>query len=103
VKTVEIAVEVPADAYRLAQNPVLYFTIAGLTGVSVTFSPLFLYEFGREGVGWSDWRLWACFGVTFLVPMFYARLGAAVAAHAWRNRHRAEGVSARSETNGPNA
>jgi len=90
VKTVEVTVNVPADAYWLAQMPVLYFTVAALTGVSITFSPLLIYEFGRDGVAWSDWRLWACFGVTFLVPMFYARLGAPVAAQAWKNRKHAK-------------
>ncbi len=103
MRSVRVTVEVPADAYRLAQNPVLYFTVAALTGVSVSFSPFFLYQFGREGVGWSDWRVWACFAVTFLVPMFYARLGAPVAALAWKNRRKGGDTVERGHTNGSGA
>ena len=86
MKTVSVTADVPGDAYWVAQNPVLFFTIAALTGVSVTFFPLFLYQLGREGVGWSDWRLWTCFCVTYLVPMFYIRIGGAVATRAWKDR-----------------
>jgi hypothetical protein len=99
VKTVAVTADVPGDAYWVAQNSVLFFTIATLTGVSVTFSPLLLYQLGREGVGWSDWRLWTCFCVTYLVPMFYVRIGGAVATRAWKDRRKERSVGASGTSN----
>ena len=103
MRTVAVTADVPRDAYWIAQKSVLFFTVAALTGVSITFSPLFLYQLGREGVGWSDWRLWACFGVTYLVPMFYMRIGGAVATQAWKDRKKEKQSDGTSATYGSGA
>ena len=55
----------------------MYSAVSALTGISVSFAPLFLYLTGKGtfhlGPDWIVIPL--CFAVIFLVPSFYFRLG----------------------------
>jgi hypothetical protein len=53
-----------------------------LTGVSVSFCPLSLYQLGRDGVDITDWRVLTDFAVIFLVPGVFMSFGAPVIALA---------------------
>jgi hypothetical protein len=74
-----VTVEMNSTWAKIARSP-LYFVIAALQGVSITFAPLFLYWCGKGGYFQGYERIVAplCFAVIFLVPLFYFRLGGAV-------------------------
>jgi hypothetical protein len=76
----KVTVEIDQKWVRLARSP-LYYIAAGLTGVSVTFAPLFLYWSGKgtffHGYEWIIVPL--CFVVIYFVPGFYFGIGTAVA------------------------
>jgi len=82
-----IEVQVGAASYRAVQSPPVFWAVCALTGVSVSVAPLSLFMFGHQGVSGSDWRVLACFLVTYLVPLVYMRLGSPVLEHAWKHRH----------------
>jgi len=67
VDTVQI--DVPRRLFRAMHYRPLNLLVAGLTGVSVSFCPYFLYHFGEERVPFLDWRVITCFAVTYLVPL----------------------------------
>lgn len=76
----KLTVEIDSRWVKMTRSPV-YFVISGLTGVSVTFAPLFLYWSGKgtfyHGYEWLIVPV--CFAVIYIVPGFYFLLGNAVA------------------------
>ncbi len=82
VDTVQI--DVPHWLFRVMHWRPLNLLVCALTGVSVSFCPLFLYELGSARVSFSDWRVLANFAVIVLVPGVYMSLGAPVLARAWQ-------------------
>ena len=75
-----VTIEIPAKLAWFVRSP-LYFLVSSLVGVSISFAPLFLYWSGK---GWfypSYTRVIVplCFGVIYLVPLFYIVVGQAVA------------------------
>jgi hypothetical protein len=83
VDTVQI--EVPRKLFRAMHSRPLNLLVSALTGVSVSFCPLFLYELGRDKVSLWDWRVLANFAVIVLVPGVYMSFGAPVLARAWKS------------------
>jgi hypothetical protein len=75
----KVTVELDSKWARLARSPI-YFVVAALQGVSVTFAPLFLYWSGQGKFFPGSERIVVpvCFAVIFLVPTFYFLLGTAV-------------------------
>ncbi|HVM91658.1 MAG TPA: hypothetical protein VMT67_02545 [Terriglobales bacterium] len=59
----------------------IYPIVTALTGVSVSFAPLFLYWSGKGQFYPRYTRIIVplCFALIFFVPFFYIRLGGAVA------------------------
>src|SRR5262245_58479203 len=84
VDTVQI--DVPRKLFRAMHWRPLNLLVVALTGVSVSFCPLSLYELGRANVSFWDWRVLANFAVIVLVPGVYMSLGAPVLARAWSSR-----------------
>jgi len=76
----KVTVEIDQKWVTLARSPI-YFIVAALTGVSVTFAPLFLYWSGKGEFypGYRGVIVPLCFAVIYCVPCFYFRLGSAVA------------------------
>jgi len=81
----KVTVEIDQKWANVARSP-LYFVVAALTGVSITFAPLFLYESGtgRLFPGHARVIVPLCFAVIYFVPFFYMRLGGAVIAELRR-------------------
>ncbi len=75
----KVTVEVNSSFAKIARSP-LYFVIAALQGVSVSFAPLFLYWCGKGGYfqGFEPIIMPLCFAVIVLVPLFYFAPGGAV-------------------------
>jgi hypothetical protein len=75
-----VSVEVSSKWVAIARSP-LYVIVSALTGVSVTFAPLFLYWSGKgkffPAYEWIVVPL--CFAVIYSVPLFYFAVGNAVA------------------------
>ena len=75
----KITIEIDSKWQRVVHSP-LYFIVATLQGVAITFAPLFLYWCGKgtfhKGYEWLV--VPACFALIFFVPLFYYRLGGAV-------------------------
>jgi hypothetical protein len=66
---------------RAQDAGIVYWAVAALTGVSISFAPLFLYRCGKGGFPEASWWLVpACFAVTYLVPLWYIRLACEVIA-----------------------
>jgi hypothetical protein len=67
-----VTIQIPAKWTKIARSPV-YWVVATLQGVSVTFAPLFLYWSGRGGysVGIKWVMVPVCFAVIYLVPLFH--------------------------------
>lgn len=86
IPQVEITIRVPTRVYRLAQNRPLVFVISALTGVSITFFPLFVMLLGGSWESLGDWRVLSCLLATYLVPMFYINLAAPVLRYAQENQ-----------------
>ena len=91
VETVQI--EVPRRLFRAMQWRPLSLVVSALTGISVSFCPLSLYELGSAGVSFWDWRVLANFAVIVLVPGVYMRLGAPVLARAWESPNDVESAA----------
>ena len=73
-----ITITVSPAMVKLVRSPV-YFVVAALTGVSVTFAPLFLYWSGQGKFLGSEWIVVPlCFAIICLIPAFYFRLGSPV-------------------------
>ena len=78
----KITIEVGDGTIRLIRSPV-YWVVATLTGVSVTFAPLLLFFLGgRWSDMFSDYVKWViivlCFLAIYLVPMFYIKVSSGV-------------------------
>jgi len=76
----KVTVEIDQKWVRITRSP-LYGIVAGLTGVSVTFAPLFLYWSGKgkfyPGFEWIVVPL--CFAVIWAVVSFYFGVGNPIA------------------------
>jgi hypothetical protein len=75
----KVTIEIDSRWAKIVRCP-LYWIVAALQGVSVSFAPLFLYWSGKgmfpHG---SEWLVVpSCFAVILLVGFFYMLLGAAV-------------------------
>jgi hypothetical protein len=75
----KVSIEIDSRWVKVARSPV-YFIVAALQGISVTFAPLFLYWSGRgnyfDGLEWLV--VPSCFAIIFLVSVFYFWLGGSV-------------------------
>jgi hypothetical protein len=74
-----VTVEIDSTSAKIARSP-LYFVIATLQGVSVTFAPLFLYWSGKGGYfpGYERIVVPLCFALIFFVPLLHFRLAGPV-------------------------
>ena len=70
-----VTIQIDSKWQRFVRSP-LYYVIAALQGVSVTFAPWFLYRCGKGEFfpGHEQIIVPLCFAVIFLVPLFYYRL-----------------------------
>jgi hypothetical protein len=69
----KITIEIDRKWVRRVKSP-WYWLVAALTGVSVSFAPLFLYQCGKGEYPYSEISWWlapSCFAVIYLVPSFY--------------------------------
>ncbi|MGA2117085.1 MAG: hypothetical protein ABSH56_20285 [Bryobacteraceae bacterium] len=85
----KVTIEVDSKWVKIVHSP-LYWIVATLQGVSVSFAPLFLYWSGR-GVfhrGFERVIVPLCFAVIFLVGFFYMLLGGAVIGELRKEKHR---------------
>jgi hypothetical protein len=75
-----ITIDVNPKWAWLARSP-LYVIVSALSGVSVSFAPLFLYWSGKGTFfpGYERVIVPLCFAVIYLVPAFYFVVGQAVA------------------------
>jgi hypothetical protein len=78
-----VQIDVPRRLFRAMHSRPLNLGVSALTGVSVSFCPLFLYQLGGAKVSLWDWRVLVNFAVIFLVPGVYMSFGAPVLARAW--------------------
>jgi ABC-type nickel/cobalt efflux system permease component RcnA len=74
-----INVVIDSKWVKLINSP-LYTIVQALTGVSISFAPLFLYFAGEWRLrGSSMWLTFiACYGIIFLVSAFYFGLALSV-------------------------
>ena len=75
----QVTVEISPGWVKIARSPI-YVVVSALTGVSVTFAPLFLYWAGKCKF-FPDYEglvVPLCFAMIFFVPVFYFRFGSAV-------------------------
>jgi len=75
----KVTVEIDSRWAKIVRSP-LYWIVAALQGVSVSFAPLFLYWSGKgmfpHG---SEWLVVpSCFAIILFVGLFYMLLGGAV-------------------------
>jgi hypothetical protein len=91
VETVQV--DVSSWLLRAMRFRPLSLVVGSLTGVSITFSPFWLFMLGRGGASLGDWRVLCCFMVTYLVPMVYIGFGGPVLQVAWKRRS-APGIGA---------
>lgn len=75
-KIVQIAI--PRRLLRLLQFRPFGLLAGTLVAGSITASPMLLFKFGQEKASILDWRVIACFAVTFFVPLVYVKLGSLV-------------------------
>ncbi len=70
-----VSIEIDSRWVKRARSP-LYWTVATLQGVAITFAPLFLFEAGKGWFHKYDYLVAAsCFAAILLVGFFYIRLG----------------------------
>jgi hypothetical protein len=96
----KITIQIDAKWKRIMDSP-LYWIVATLTGVSVTFCPLFLYVLGGSNpyfggtkgffVGYDIPLAILCFGVIYGVSTFYFSLAAATLTELRKNPPRTIG------------
>jgi len=81
-----VTVKVDAKWKRRVKSPIIMWPIAALTGVSVTFAPLYLYWCGQaEEFGVFEWiAVPLCFLMIYIVPGFYMSLATEVMAELFR-------------------
>ena len=75
-----VTVEVSPTLAKIVRSPAHVIATA-LTGVSISFAPLFLYWSGQgKFYPRYDWvAVPVCFAMIFLVPLYFYRLGNMVA------------------------
>jgi len=75
-----VMVEIDPRLVKIVRSPI-YGAISALTGVSVTFAPMFLYWSGKgKFYPHFEWLVVPiCFGIIYLVSSFYFMLGSKVA------------------------
>lgn len=75
-----VTIQIDAKWLRRVKSPFIMRLIASLTGVSITFAPLYLFWCGqRKELGAYEWFVVTlCFLVIYLVPGFYMRLAGEV-------------------------
>ena len=75
----KVTIEISSKWAKIVRSPI-YFVVAALQGVAVTFAPLFLYWSGKGnyflGYEWIITPI--CFLLIYLISMFYFFLGAEV-------------------------
>ena len=75
-----IEVEIDSRWVRVVHSPIYTWIVTPLTGVAISFAPLFLYWCGKgtffPGTRWIV--VPACFVVIYFVGMFYIALGSSV-------------------------
>lgn len=72
-----ISIDLTEGWIKLAKSPVRT-VIAALSCLSLSFGPLFLFTYGKEGLRYTDPKVIACFGAVFLIPLVYIRLASVV-------------------------
>jgi hypothetical protein len=72
-----IVVSIDSKWVRIVRSPA-YFIVSALSGVAVTFFPMYMYRFGREGADYTDWRVIACWLTTMVICGIHFRLSAPV-------------------------
>jgi len=74
----KVTIEIDSRWAKVVRSP-LYWIVAALQGVSITFAPLFLYWSGKGMFQGSEWLVVpSCIAVILLVGFFYMLLGSAV-------------------------
>jgi hypothetical protein len=75
----KVTIEIDSRWVKIVRSP-LYWIVAALQGVSITFAPLFLYWSGKGMFHHeSEWLVVpSCFAVILVVGFFYMLLGGAV-------------------------
>jgi len=75
-----VTIQIDAKWLRRIRSPYVKWLVFSLTGVSVTFAPLYLFWCGqRKEFGAFEWLVVTlCFVVIYLVPGFYMRLAGEV-------------------------
>lgn len=68
-----VTVTIGKEWVRRLNSP-LYYIVATLTGVSVTFIPFGLFWLGRQQISIFDLRVLLSLAVVCLVPGFYIKL-----------------------------
>ena len=88
-----VTIQVGAGWARIARSPV-YWIVAALQGMSVTFAPLFLYWGGREGYSFGSEGVIVpvCFAVMYLVPLFHFQFSNRVIEELRRRREISSGT-----------
>jgi len=75
----KVTIEIDSKWVRIVHSP-LYWIVAALQGVSITFAPLFLYWSGKgrfhHGYEWII--VTSCFAVILFVGLFHILLGRSV-------------------------
>ncbi|MGD0800269.1 MAG: hypothetical protein ABR906_03025 [Terracidiphilus sp.] len=75
----KVTIEVNSKWVKIVRSP-LYWIVAALQGVAVSFAPLFLYWSGKGffSPGENRFVVPLCFATIFIVGMFYMLLGSGV-------------------------
>ena len=74
----KVTIEIDSRWVKIVRSP-LYWIVAALQGLSISFAPLFLYWSGKGMFHGSEWIVVpSCFAVILLVGFFYILLGSAV-------------------------
>jgi hypothetical protein len=75
----KVTIQVDAKWVKIVHSPV-YWIVATLQGLSISFAPLFLYWSGKRQFypGWEWIIVPSCFAVILTVGLFYLWLGNAV-------------------------
>lgn len=75
----KITIQIDSRWGKIVRSP-LYWIVAALQGLSISFAPLFLYWDGKGMFprGSERFIVPSCFAVIFLVGFFYMLLGSAV-------------------------
>ncbi len=75
----KVTIEINSRWVKIARSPI-YFVVAALQGVAVTFAPLFLYWCGKGYYFFGyEWIVTpTCFALIYLISLFYFWLGSEV-------------------------